>query len=71
MDDFRALRFTSVPTATLPDEAYKHAVKHQHTVYASLYPALSLREGCRFVTADERFVKANGSSFPNIVWIAN
>jgi hypothetical protein len=30
-----------------------------------------LREGCQFVTADEKFVNAIGSSFPNIVWIAN
>lgn len=71
VDDFRALPFTFVPTATLLDDAYQLAVKHQRTVYDSLYLALSLREGCQFVTADERFVNAIGSSFPSIVWIAN
>lgn len=71
VDDFRALPFTFVPTATLLDDAYKLAVRHQRTVYDSLYLALSLREGCQFVTADERFVNAIGSSFPSIVLIAN
>jgi predicted nucleic acid-binding protein len=71
MDDFRALPLTFVPTATLLDDAYKLAVQHRRTVYDSLYLALSLREGCCFVTADERFVNALGASFPGIVWIAN
>ncbi|HEV7797248.1 MAG TPA: type II toxin-antitoxin system VapC family toxin [Pyrinomonadaceae bacterium] len=71
VDDFRALPFTFVPTARLLDDAYKFAVKNHRTVYDSLYLALSLREGCQFVTADEKFVNAIGSSFPNIVWIAN
>jgi predicted nucleic acid-binding protein len=71
VDDFRALPFNFVPTARLLDDAYKFAVKNHRTVYDSLYLALSLREGCQFVTADEKFVNAIGSSFPNIVWIAN
>lgn len=52
-------------------DAYKLAVKYQRTVYDSLYLALSLREGCQFVTADERFVNAIGSSFLNIIWVSN
>ena len=71
VDDFRALQFTLVSTAALLDDAYKLAVKHRRTVYDSLYLALSLREGCQFVTADEKLVNAIGSSFPNIVWLAN
>jgi predicted nucleic acid-binding protein len=71
MDDFRALPLTIVPTATLLDDAYKLAVKHQRTVYDSLYLALSLVEGCQFVTADEKFVNAVGSSFPSIISLAN
>jgi predicted nucleic acid-binding protein len=71
VDDFRALPFTFVPTATLLGDAYKLAVKHQRTVYDSLYLALSLRESCQFVTADERFVNAIGSSFTSIVSLAN
>lgn len=51
--------------------ANKLAVKHQRTVYDSLYLALSLRENCQFVTADKKFVNAVVSSFPNIIWLAN
>ncbi|HEV7472937.1 MAG TPA: type II toxin-antitoxin system VapC family toxin [Pyrinomonadaceae bacterium] len=71
VDDFCALPFTFVPTTRLLEDAYKLAVKHQRTVYDSLYLALSLREGCEFVTADERLVNAIGSSFPSIVSLAN
>jgi predicted nucleic acid-binding protein len=71
VDDFRALPFIFVPTATLLEDAYRLAVRHQRTVYDSLYLALSLREGCQFVTADEKLVNAIGSSFPSILWIAN
>lgn len=63
--------FTFVPTATLLDDAYKLAVTHDRTVYDSLYLALSLREDCQFVTADEKLANAIGSSFPSILWIAN
>lgn len=69
--DFRALPFRFVSTATLLEDAYALAVKHHRTVYDSLYLALSLREGCQFVTADERLVNAVGLSFPNIVWIGS
>ncbi len=71
VDDFRALQFTFIPTSTLLNAAYKLAVKHQRTVYDSLYLALSLRENCQFVTADEKFVNAVGSLFPNIIWAAS
>lgn len=71
VNEFRALHFTFTPTATLLEDAYKLAVKHGRTVYDSLYLALSLREGCQFVTADEKFINAVGSSFPNLIWLAN
>jgi predicted nucleic acid-binding protein len=71
IDAFRALQFTITPTATLLEEAYKIAVAHRRTVYDSLYLALSLRENCQFVTADEKFVNAVSPSFSNLVWLAN
>jgi len=71
MDDFRALQFTFIPTATLLDDAYQLAVKHRRTVYDSLYLALSLRENCQCVTADEKFVNAVGPAFTNLIWLAN
>jgi predicted nucleic acid-binding protein len=68
---FQALTFTLTPTSVLLNDAYQLAVTHQRTVYDALYLALSLREQCPFVTADERFVNAVKSTFSNVVWIAN
>ena len=68
---FQAVRFTVTPSAYLLEAAYRLAVAHQRTVYDSLYLALSEQEHCQFVTADERFVNAVGSTFPNVVWLAN
>jgi len=55
----------------LLDQAYQLAVTHQRTVYDALYLALSLREQCPFVTADERFANALSSHFTNIIWVAD
>ena len=68
---FRTLQFTLTPTAALLDDAFKIALAHRRTVYDALYLALSLRERCQFVTADEKLANAVGSSFPNLVWLAN
>lgn len=71
IDNFRGLQFEFTPTSTLLDDAFKIAIAHRRTVYDSLYLALSLRENCQFVTADEKLANAVGSTFPNVVWIAN
>jgi predicted nucleic acid-binding protein len=68
---FRRLPLLITPAADLLDEAYRLAVAHRRSVYDALYLALSRREGCRFVTADERLVNAAGGAFPNIVHIAD
>lgn len=68
---FQALTWTLTPTSILLNDAYQLAVTHQRTVYDALYLALSLREQCPFVTADERFVNAVKGTFSNVVWIAN
>lgn len=67
---FHTLRFTFAPTKALLRDAFGIAVAHQRTVYDALYLALSLREGCQFVTADEKLVNAVGASFPNVIWLA-
>ena len=71
LDKYRQLQFTFTPTAELLEDAYKIAVAHRRTVYDALYLALSVRENCQFVTADEKLVNAVGVAFSNIVWIAN
>jgi predicted nucleic acid-binding protein len=71
VDDFRLLTFILTPTADLLDEAYRLAITHQRTVYDALYIALSLREQCHFVTADEKLVNAVNATYPKVVWVAN
>ncbi len=72
IDDFRTrVTIALTSTADLLEDAYQLAVTHRRTVYDMLYLALSLREGCQFVTADDRLVNAIGSQFPNIVRLAD
>ena len=71
LDTFRTLAIQLTPTAALLDPAYRLAVIHRRTVYDMLYVALSIREGCQFVTADERLVNALGGAIPNVIWLAN
>ena len=40
-------------TSSLPTDAYHLAAAHQRTVYDMMNVALSVREQCRLVTADE------------------
>jgi predicted nucleic acid-binding protein len=68
---FRLVTFQVTSGAVLLEEAYRLAVTHQRTVYDAMYLALSLREHCHWVTADERIVNALGATFPQIVWVAN
>jgi predicted nucleic acid-binding protein len=67
---FRALPLVVVPAADLLDDAFHLAVTHRRSVYDMLYLALSVREKCRFVTADEKLVNAVSAAFPDVVWVA-
>jgi predicted nucleic acid-binding protein len=68
---FQSFRFTITASAVLLEDALQIAITHQQTVYDSLYVALSNRESCRFVTADEKLYKALKAYYPLIVWIGN
>lgn len=68
---FSQLQIRATLSQLLLMDAYNIASTHKRTVYDSLYIALSQREQCPFVTADEKLVNAIGSSFPNIVLLAN
>jgi len=68
---FRELNIELTPTTELLAEALQIAMIHERTVYDSLYIALSKRENCVYITADERLVNTMSQSFPKIVWIAN
>jgi len=71
IDEFQRLTFVLTSTADLLDEAYRLAVAHERTVYDAMYLALSVREQCPYVTADEKLVKAIRSAFPNVIWVAD
>jgi len=71
IDEFRALTFRLTSTADLLEDAYNLAVKYQRTVYDMLYVALSLREQCSFVTADEKLANAITPALSNVIWLGN
>jgi predicted nucleic acid-binding protein len=68
---FQLMRFETTPNARLLEDAYKIAVAYNQTVYDSLYVALSDRESCQFVTADEKLYKAIQTQYPLVIWIGN
>ena len=67
--EFRKVIILLTSTAALLDEAYGLAASHHRTLYDMLYLALSIREQCKFVTADERMVNSIGTLFPNMIWL--
>ena len=71
IDTFGNITFTFTSCTDLLNKAYDLAIAHERTVYDMMYVALSQKENCQFVTADERMVNAIGSHFPNVIWIAN
>lgn len=69
---FQAVSFVLTPITLLFDDAYAIvAVKYKRTFYDSLYLALSVRENCEFVTADEKFYNAVKRDFPKMILLAN
>ena len=71
VDEFRNLVITVTPTAELLEDAYRLAISHKRSVYDSMYVALAVREGCQFVTADEKLANAIGQALPSVIWLAN
>ena len=49
-----------VPTRTLLGAATRIAIELDHPAYDCLYLALAIERDCRFVTADERFLRKLG-----------
>ncbi len=46
-----------LPTRSLLEAATRLAIELDHPAYDCLYLALAVEHGCRFVTADERFLR--------------
>jgi len=68
---FKAVDFILTSNTILFDDAYRIAVKYKRTFYDSLYLALSIREKCEFVTADEKFYNAVKHDFSKIILLAD
>ena len=52
-------------------QAISIAIKHDRTVYDSIYLALAIRLGCPFVTADDRLANAVAPHIPNVVKLSD
>jgi predicted nucleic acid-binding protein len=71
LEEFLATEITYTSVEELLTDAYEIAVQHQRSVYDSLYLALSMREGCPVVTADEKLYNAVTRTISNVVLLAN
>ena len=65
MAELQSVHLAISTDAALLDDALRLAMQHHRSVYDSLYLALSLREDCPFVTADEKLVNAIRNTYPN------
>ena len=71
LEDFKQISFTLTPVTLLFDDAFQIAVKYKRSFYDSLYLALSVKENCGFVTADEKFYNAVKQDFQKMILLAN
>jgi len=71
IQEFKTISFVLTPISILFDEAFQIAVKYKRSFYDSLYLALSVKENCGFVTADEKFYNAVKQDFPKMILLAN
>ena len=68
---FLALGIVLRPSAVLAAAALKLAAEEHLTVYDALYVVLAEKDGCDFVTADEKVVKKLGQKFPLVRWLGD
>lgn len=71
IDDILGLQLVTTPSAELLTDGHRLAVAHRRTVYDALYLALSVREACPSVTADERLVNSVSAALPQVVWLGH
>jgi predicted nucleic acid-binding protein len=71
IEECQDLIFEITSSGDLLKEAYRIAIAQQRTVYDALYVALSVRERCQCVSADEKLVNAVKSAHKNVIWLAD
>src|SRR5437016_4475948 len=59
--NFLALGLVLEPSSAFAAEALRLAAEEHHPIYDMLYIALAERNGCEFVTADEKLVRKLGA----------
>jgi predicted nucleic acid-binding protein len=68
---FRRYEFVVTASADLLEEAMQIAFDHDQSPYDRFYVALSQREGCPLVTADETLVRKVSGAFPQVVLLGS
>jgi predicted nucleic acid-binding protein len=59
------------PSLALMDRAYEISSQWRVGLYDCLYVALAEREGCEFITADDRLIRNLGQQFPFIIALSS
>ena len=60
-----------IPSLALMDRAYEISSQWRVGLYDCLYVALAEREGCEFITADDRLIRNLGQQFPFIIALSS
>lgn len=71
IENLYRLDITVTRSVDLLRDAYRLATCYQRTVYDMTYVALSVREQCRLITADEKLACVLGDSFENVVQLSD
>ncbi len=71
LDLFEQIQFNIITSKQLLESAYRFATNYQRSVYDSLYVVLSIRENCKFVTADSKLYNAVCKQVKNIKLVQN
>lgn len=68
---FQKMQIKVISANQLLQDAYKFAIEYERSVYDSLYVVLSIKENCRFISADEKLYNAIHQHILNIKLLKN
>ncbi|MCR4316265.1 MAG: type II toxin-antitoxin system VapC family toxin [Planctomycetes bacterium] len=71
LSQFLQIGFTVGSSVDLLRDAFAIASKYNRSVYDSVYVALSIKENCPFVTADEKLAGALQNDISNAILLRN
>ena len=70
LTEFQQVNLFTTIGADLLDDAVELALNHNQSVYDCLYVALSRRESCPLVTADERLIHKFNGTLPGVTVVS-